>query len=85
MATRQVNTHEAKSRLSELIREAEHGHDVFIARNGQTVAKLIAWPPERAQRRPGAWAGMVHRATDDVGPDADVAAAFSESAESSAW
>jgi prevent-host-death family protein len=45
MPTRIVNTHEAKSRLSELIREAEQGHDVIVARNGHPVAKIIAWPP----------------------------------------
>ena len=84
MTTRRVNTHEAKSRLSELIREAELGHDVLIARNGQTVAKIIPWPPARPSRRAGAWAGKVHLAGDDVGPDADVTALFVESADSAA-
>jgi prevent-host-death family protein len=79
MPTRVVNTHEAKSRLSELIREAEQGHDVIIARNGQSVAKLIPWPPVRPARQAGAWAGQVERAGDDIGPDEDVAALFSES------
>jgi len=84
MTTRRVNTHEAKSRLSELIREAELGHDVLIARNGQTVAKIIPWPPARPSRQAGAWAGEVRRTADDVGPDPDVTALFVESAESPA-
>ena len=75
-----VNTHDAKSRLSELIREAEQGHDVLIARNGQPVAKIIPWPPARPARQPGAWAGLTRTIADDIGPDDDIDAVFSESA-----
>lgn len=82
MAAHVVNTHEAKSRLSELIREAEAGRDVIVARNGQPVAKIIPWPPERPVRRPGAWAGRVRVEGDLVGSDEDVVALFDESAES---
>ena len=45
MATHVVNTHEAKTRLSELIREVELGGDVIVARNGTPVARIIPWPP----------------------------------------
>jgi prevent-host-death family protein len=79
MTTRVVNTHEAKSRLSELIREAEQGHDVIIARNGQAVAKLVPWPPVRPARTAGAWAGQVQRTGDDIGADDDIAALFDRS------
>ncbi|MFV0257399.1 MAG: type II toxin-antitoxin system Phd/YefM family antitoxin [Acidimicrobiales bacterium] len=41
-----VNTHDAKSRLSELIREAEEGIEVIVARNGRPVAKIVPWKPE---------------------------------------
>ena len=81
MATTIVNTHEAKSRLSELIRKAQEGGEVIVARNGQPVAKIIAWPPPRPERRPGAWAGRVRYQGDIVGPDKDVIAMFAESAE----
>ena len=74
-----MNTHEAKSRLSELIREVEQGGDVIVARNGRPVAKIIPWPPRRAPRVPGAWAGRVEYPVDEVGPDADVASLFEES------
>ena len=80
MATTIVNTHEAKSRLSELIRKAREGVEVIVARNGQPVAKIIAWPPPRPERRPGAWDGKVQYHSDIVGPDEDVIAIFSESA-----
>lgn len=73
-----VNTHEAKSRLSQLIREAEAGHEVIVARNGEPVAKIIPWPPRHPDRNPGAWAGQVTYG-DLVGPDEDVAEMFSDS------
>ncbi len=80
MTTHVVSTHEAKSRLSELIREAEEGRDVIVARNGRPVAKIIPWPPSRPKRASGSWAGRVEYRTDVVGPDDAVAALFEESA-----
>jgi len=80
MPTRIVNTHEAKSRLSELIREAEQGHDVFVARNGQPVAKIIPWPPARPERSAGSWDGRVEYHADEVGSDHDVVELFDQSA-----
>ena len=80
MAPHVVNTHEAKSRLSELIREAEAGGEVIVARNGQPVAKIIPWPPARPDRTSGAWAGQVTHHDDDIGPDPEVTALFDESA-----
>lgn len=82
MATRVVNTHEAKSRLSELIREAEAGVEVIVARNGQPVARIVPWRAVRAAREPGVWAGRVVYHGDVVGPDDDVLAAFDASAAS---
>lgn len=75
-----VNTHEAKSRLSELIREAEDGREVIVARNGHPVAKIISWPPARTARVSGAWAGRVDCRVDPVGSDEDVTSLFDESA-----
>ena len=80
MVTRVVNTHDAKSRLSELIREAEQGVEVIVARNGHPVAKIVPWRPERPARVPGAWAGRVHGSGDVVAPDDDIVALFDESA-----
>jgi hypothetical protein len=47
MRTLTVNTHEAKSRLSELLRLVEQGDHVFLARNGVTLRKLFL-PPKLA-------------------------------------
>jgi len=80
MSTHVVNTHEAKSRLSELIREAEEGVEVIVARNGQPVARIVPWRPIRPERTPGAWAGLVGRSDDSVGSDEEIVAMFDESA-----
>lgn len=82
MTTHVVNTHDAKSRLSDLIRKAEAGDDVILARNGRPVARIISWPPAQPARRSGAWAGRVEYRADVVGPDDEVNALFDESAAS---
>lgn len=79
MTTRIVNTHEAKSRLSELIRDAEAGIAVIVARNGQPVARIVAWPGAQAVRKPGAWSGQMTYGDDIVGTDDEVVASFDES------
>ena len=62
-----VNMHEAKSRLSELVRLVEAGEQVVLARNGTPVAELVpATAPEPNQRRGGQWKGKVW-----ISPDFD--------------
>lgn len=57
---RQVNIHEAKTKLSELIAAVEAGEEVVIARAGKRVARLIAEAPERkVYREPGALKGQL--------------------------
>lgn len=81
MTTHVVNTHEAKSRLSELIRAAEQGTEVIVARNGQPVARIVAWTGSKPTRSPGAWHGLVTHGDDVVVADSDVADLFEESAD----
>lgn len=81
MTVHMVNTHEAKSRLSELIREVEKGVDVIVARNGHPVARIVPWQPERPERVPGSWAGQVAYQADVVASDDEIVALFEESAE----
>jgi prevent-host-death family protein len=38
----QVNMHEAKTRLSELVAAAERGEEVLIARDGKPATRLVA-------------------------------------------
>jgi len=57
--------HEAKTRLSELVRRVEAGEKVVLARNGKPVAELV--PAVRAKKREGGfWKGKVW-----ISPDFD--------------
>ncbi len=47
LVMKQVNVHEAKTRLSKLLEEVERGEQVTIARNGRPVAVLSAVPGRR--------------------------------------
>jgi antitoxin (DNA-binding transcriptional repressor) of toxin-antitoxin stability system len=60
----QVNMHEAKTRLSQLVGLAERGERVVIARDGVPVAELIAHEPTKTPRRGGVWKGKA-RISDD--------------------
>jgi prevent-host-death family protein len=62
----QVNMHDAKTKLSELVAAAERGEEVVIARNGTPAARLV---PIRAEYKPvrlGVLAGEI-----ELGPDFD--------------
>ncbi len=54
---RQVNIHEAKTRLSSLIDEIEHGEEVIIARHNRPVARLVLFSV--APRKPGSMKGNI--------------------------
>ena len=43
-APKQVNVHEAKTKLSQLLVEVEGGREIIVARNGTPVAKLVPFP-----------------------------------------
>lgn len=70
--TQIVNTHEAKSRLSELMRAAERGEEVIIARNGQPVVRLTPCAEQPVRRTSGTWAGKVDVRGDMVNPDPEI-------------
>jgi len=72
-----VNTHEAKTRLSELLRKVEAGEEVIIGRAGRPIARLTPYEREGDPRRPGAWRGRVVMSDDfDELPD-EIIEAFS--------
>jgi prevent-host-death family protein len=60
------NIYEAKTRLSQLVDRAAKGEDIVIARAGRPVARLVAWRPGTATRKPGRLRGRirVHRDFD---------------------
>ncbi len=51
-----VNVHEAKTNLSRLLKQAEAGEEVIIARNGKPVARLTP-VRKRGMRKPGTLKG----------------------------
>lgn len=71
MATRQVNMHEAKSRLSELGELVQKGERVVIAKAGKPYLDLLPHRDDRTRRAPGRFAGQIVIAPDfDATPDA---------------
>jgi len=59
----QVNIHEAKTNLSRLIDQVEHGEEVIIARHNRPVAKLVMLSSSTV-RKPGSMKGKICM-TDD--------------------
>jgi len=58
-----VNMHEAKTTLSQLVEQAEHGEEIVIARAGEPVAKIV--PLRVGKRRVlGQWRGRVRMSID---------------------
>jgi len=47
---KRVNTHEAKTQLSRLLRRVAAGEEITIANRGVPVARLVPVPPKKAQR-----------------------------------
>ena len=65
MAVHQVNVHQAKTHLSQLLQEVEQGREVVIARSGVPIARLVAWQAgDRAVAAPGAMRGEIQIAAD---------------------
>jgi prevent-host-death family protein len=62
----QVNMHDAKTKLSELVAAAERGEEVVIARNGEPAARLVAIAARYPPVRLGVLAGEI-----ELGPDFD--------------
>jgi len=63
-----VDIHEAKTRLSQLLRRVADGEEVIIARDGNPVARLIPYSAFRAHRAPGLAAEQVTIADDFTAP-----------------
>ena len=81
---KQVNIHEAKTQLSQLLAQVEAGEEVVIARAGKPVAKLTLVKPERKgaerwpNRKPGRLTGKIFFTDDWDSPEvnAEIARSF---------
>ena len=56
--SKEVNIHDAKTRLSQLVDRAAKGEEIIIARSGRPVARLVALPSV-AKRKAGRLRGRV--------------------------
>lgn len=65
---KQVNVHEAKTRLSELIAAAESGEEVVIARANKPAVRLVPVGQRAAKRVLGGFQGKVWIAPDFDAP-----------------
>jgi prevent-host-death family protein len=55
----QVNTHEAKTRLSRLLRRVAAGEEITIANRGVPVARLVPIAAKQGTRKLGTMRGLV--------------------------
>ncbi len=67
---------EAKTRLSKLVRLAERGERVVIARDGVPVAELVRHVPSTGTRCGGQWKGKARIAPDFDAPMPEVEKIF---------
>lgn len=66
---KQVNLYEAKTHLSQLVKEAGAGATIIIAKDGEPVAQLVPLSRgAKAVRKPGKWAGKGWIADDFDAP-----------------
>lgn len=63
-----VNTHEAKTHLSQLLDRAAQGEEIIIAKAGKPVARLVGYREEEGRRTGGQWKGLVRIADDFDAP-----------------
>lgn len=79
----EVNIHQAKTTLSQLILKAESGEEVVIARAGKPVVRLVPVQPQTQtkKRKAGALKGVLKIAPDAFSPEVDeeIARWFNES------
>lgn len=74
--TKQVNMHEAKTRLSELGELVWKGERVVIAKAGKPYLDLLPHRENRKPRVPGRFAGRIVMDADFDSTPADIIAAF---------
>jgi len=64
----QVNIHEAKTHLSQLLNQVRQGEEIIIARDGIPVARLIPMENQLTRRAPGTARGKIVISADFDAP-----------------
>jgi antitoxin (DNA-binding transcriptional repressor) of toxin-antitoxin stability system len=73
----QVNIHEAKTRLSELLEQVQNGEEIIIAKAGKPIAKLGKL--EKKPRQPGFLPAKYRIGQEFFDADSEIAALFEAS------
>jgi len=68
---KEVNTHEAKTQLSRLLRRVRAGEEITIANRGVPVARLVPVSTHPSKRKLGAYGDTIKIADDFDAPLAD--------------
>lgn len=63
-----VNTHEAKTHFSRLLRRVAAGEEITIANRGLPVARLVALPPQNGKRQLGFYRDAIKISDDFDAP-----------------
>ena len=71
-----VNMHEAKSKLSSLVKEVLSGKEVVIAKAGKPLVKLIPFQQDSRPRVPGRYKNQIEIAPDFDLTSEDIIKAF---------
>jgi prevent-host-death family protein len=66
--TKEVNTHEAKTQFSKLLRRVAAGEEIVIANRGVPVARLVPIVAHNRKRHLGAYGDTIKIAADFDGP-----------------
>lgn len=66
-----VNTHEAKTQLSRLLRRVAAGEEITIANRGVPIARLVPVPAKKHKRKLGFYGDTIKIADDFDAPLAD--------------
>lgn len=64
----QVDIHDAKTQLSQLVGRAEAGEEIIIARGGRPVARLVPFRQVAVARKPGRLRGKIRIGRDFEAP-----------------
>ena len=65
---KEVNTHEAKTHLSRLLRRVAAGEEIIIANRGIPVARLVPVSTQKPKRQLGAYGDTIKIADDFDAP-----------------
>jgi prevent-host-death family protein len=65
---RQVNIHQAKTQLSQLLEDVARGDEIVIAKAGKPIARLVAIAATNQPRRRGLLKGRIVIAADFDAP-----------------